>query len=242
MIDFTKNDIYESSELETHLMDITMISDLHGHYPELQGGDLLIIAGDITARDKISEWNIFHKWMTSLDYKKIVYIGGNHDGFLEQCLPTKNFISMNYLDPEDEKYEYLCDSGTEFEGLKIYGSPWTPEFMCWNFMKKRGQELKEVWDKIPMDTDILITHGPPYGILDKVTLSSRGDEFKHAGDEELRIAVERVKPLFHAFGHIHEQGGKKVHLKHEGCDTICVNASIMNEDYEPVNKPIRIEM
>lgn len=231
-------------------MIIDCISDLHGCKPALQGGDLLIIAGDLTARDEYEQHFEFEDWLLLQNYKMKVVIAGNHDGFL-----VKNgkhmFAGAEYLEDSGFEYEYEEEIEEEhkFKGmisykvkrkLKIWGSPWTPEFYDWHFMKKRGPELKEVWDKIPLDTDILITHGPPYGVLDKVDISSRGDEFKHAGCEELRLALERVKPRLHVFGHIHEEGGKQLLFKHQGFNTICVNASIMDEDYNPIHQPIRI--
>ena len=208
-------------------MKIDCISDLHGFKPVLEGGDLLIVAGDLTARDTQEEFNAFCEWIKKQDYKKKVVIAGNHDGIL-----------LDYPYRYIGDAHYLCDSGCEFEGLKIWGSPWTPEFCDWHFMKERGAPIKEKWDLIPDDTDILITHGPPFGILDQVTISSRGrGREKFAGCEELREAMFRVKPKLHVFGHIHSQGGKLVDL----VTTICINAAIMDEDYMPVNKPIRIE-
>lgn len=215
-------------------MRITCIADLHGHLPNLIGGDLLIVAGDLTARDTEKQVDEFGKWLAKQKYDLKVFIGGNHDGFLQ-----KNFVPVECID-----IVYLCDSGTEFEGLKIWGSPWTPEFYDWHFMKKRGPELKAVWDKIPDDVDILVTHGPPYGILDKVVLSGRGDEFKHAGCEELLKRLENIKPKLHVFGHIHSDGGKQLIYKRPGYgvenNTLCVNAAIMDEDYRPINKIINI--
>lgn len=210
-------------------MIIDCISDLHGCKPALQGGDLLIVAGDLTARDKVTEHLAFSGWLGHQKYEKIVLIAGNHDGMMTDWKPF-----------DQDNISYLQDSGTEYKGLKIWGSPWTPTFLNWHFMKDRGAPIKEKWDLIPNDIDILITHGPPYGVLDKVNLSSRGDKFKLAGCEELRLALERVKPKLHVFGHIHSEGGKQLLFKHQGPNTICVNAAIMDEDYNPVNKPIRI--
>lgn len=216
-------------------MKITCISDLHGFYPELPGGDLLIVAGDLTANDK--DYGLFQMWLFQQDYRKIVVIAGNHDGYLEK---EPNIF--------DHPICYLCDSGTEFEGLKIWGSPYTPEFGNWHFMKKRGQEMKEVWDKIPKDVDILITHGPPYGIMDKVFTggttyhSARVPTYDSVGCEELRQRLygESIKPKLHIFGHIHEGYGTCQMLDFPG--VTFVNASIMNEHYQPVNKPINITL
>ena len=205
-------------------MIIDCISDPHGHKPELEGGDLLIVAGDLTARDSKEEMLFFLEWIQGLNYRKIVFIAGNHDGWMQ-----KN-QKIWTLKTEDSDIIYLCDSGAEFEGLKIWGSPWTPTYGCWYFMKNRGDEIKSAWDLIPDDIDILVTHGPPYGILDK------NIDGEHCGCEELREAAFRLSPKLHVFGHIHECGGKTLNT----VLTQYVNASIMNEKYWPVNKPIRI--
>lgn len=207
-------------------MIIDCISDLHGSYPRLEGGDLLIVAGDLTARDTELHHIKFQDWVEQQKYTKKVIVAGNHDGFLAKYGPNM-YVGC----------DYLCDSGTEFEGLKIWGSPWTPEFGDWHFMLPRGRKLKEKWDLIPSDTDILVTHGPPLGILDTVNGTLAKNE--RLGCADLRDAVERVKPKLHVFGHVHGGYGQLL-LKHEGPNTICVNAAIMDESYRPRNKPIRI--
>lgn len=231
-------------------MIIDCISDLHGSFPPLSGGDLLILAGDYTLQDTIPEWIGFFRWLNQQPYRKKVLIAGNHDGFFCDGFPksqkeadelkeVQSFLSdSNEIEKED--FEYLCDSGCEFEGLKIWGSPWTPTFCNWCFMKDRGEPIKEMWDLIPSGTDILITHGPPFGILDQVSLSSRGQgKDRRAGCVDLRNAVERIQPRLHVFGHIHEGYGQTT-LKCTPGDVLCVNASIMDLDYNPVNQPIRI--
>lgn len=201
-------------------MIIDCISDLHGDYPkDLSGGDLLIIAGDITASDLSSQYLRFFSWLDKQDYEKKILVGGNHDGLFAE------------IAPDFGHWNYLCDSGTKFLGLKIWGSPWTPEFSSWHFMLPRGEKLKEKWDLIPSDTDILVTHGPAFGILDKTDYEER------IGCKDLLKAVERVKPKLHVFGHNHGGYGKI-----ERKETIFVNAARMDESYEPVNKPIRVEL
>lgn len=211
-------------------MIIDCISDLHGFLPELSGGDLLIIAGDLTARDELHQYEKFVQWMQYQKYKTIIWIGGNHDGMIEKRLIR--FSSIHNI-------IYLEDSMTIVNDLKIWGSPWTPTFYNWHFMKDRGTAIKEKWDLITEDIDILITHGPPYGILDKVFMSSKANIGNHAGCVDLREAIERIQPKLHVFGHVHEGYGQMT-LKCTPRDIKCVNASIMNENYEPVNKPIRI--
>ena len=226
-------------------MIIDCISDLHGFYPELQGGDLLIVAGDLTARDTFKEYMEFNKWMCKQDYKKIIWIGGNHDGLVEK----KEFDPIHewVMDEDMNRFnsvEYLCNSGTEFEGLKIWGSPYTPTFLNWHFMADRGSDIKKHWDLIPDDIDILVTHGPPYGILDEVERVTKwGTKKFNVGCEELSKALVRVRPKLHVFGHIHEGYGMyRPNLGFVDCPgyPIFVNASHVNENYEPVNAPIRI--
>lgn len=231
-------------------MKIDCISDLHGHHPELPGGDLLILAGDYTGNNRTSQWVSFFSWLKQQQYRKKILIAGNHDGFLESAYPKtqKEADELSELQSfleeqgeEKEDFEYLCDSGTEFEGLKIWGSPWTPTFCNWHFMKERGEELRTQWDLIPEGTDILITHGPPLGILDKVQYSSRALRESHAGCADLRDAVERIQPRLHVFGHIHEAYGEMI-LKCTPKDIRCINCAIMNAWYYPTNKPIHVEL
>lgn len=213
-------------------MIIDCVSDLHGKFPELEGGDLLIMAGDCTSNDRVPAWCKFFEWCDKQEYKHKILIAGNHDGFLSQCIPSSD--TREILGELHEGCEYLCDSGITIEGLKIWGSPWTPTFYDWYFMKDRGADIKAMWDLIPEDTDILITHGPPYGILDT------NKQGHHCGCEELREAVMRVKPTLHIFGHIHGGYGKQTSLWPNGEAVTFINAAHMNEDYEPVNKPIRV--
>lgn len=217
-------------------MKIDCISDLHGSYPKLDGGDLLIVAGDLTGNDRFPQYYQFFKWIANTPYKKRIVIGGNHDGIAEKdgilTIPKGDF-------------EYLQDSGTEYEGIKIWGSPWTPTFYNWHFMKDRGADIRKMWDLIPKDTEILITHGPAFGLCDQVSISSKANNGNHAGCEELRTVIENLPNLrLHVFGHIHEGYGTTI-LKKPGYgaenNVLCVNACIMDCNYDPINKPISIE-
>lgn len=199
------------------LMEIDCIGCLHGDYPQLEGGDLLIVTGDLTARDALIEHVLVTDWMHEQKYKMVVFIAGNHDGRVGDIPRTCDHV------------HYLCDSGAEFGGLKIWGSPWTPEFCNWHFMKKRGSEMKAVWDRIPTDIDILVTHGPPYQILDKA------EDGSEVGCMDLRNWLKDNNPKLHAFSHIHGAYGEvKTDTTH------FVNCSYVNERYKPVNKPIRV--
>lgn len=210
------------------MSDITVISDLHGFFPNLEGGDLLIISGDLTARDKPEEYSDFDHWLSKQNYKKIIVIGGNHDVYLEKNF-SKSTQPFSFA-------EYLCDSGTEFAGLKIFGSPFTRKFTgqnknCMAFSLQSEFQLNDHFNLIPDKIDILITHSPPFGILDECANG-------RVGSEMLRQAIFRVKPRLCCFGHIHEQGGKSIKIG----NTILANASIVDEYYRHVNKPIYVEL
>lgn len=220
-------------------MIVDCVSDLHGFEPKLPGGDLLILAGDHTTNDSVKDWVKFFAWLKRQAYQKIAFIGGNHDNYLAQSV--SDAFAYDVLDLyTDERCVYLCDSGCEFEGYKIWGSPWQLKFRGQNheamaFSVDMEVQLQEYFDMIPDDTDILITHTPPYGILDTTEVGYK----KHrVGSTSLLKRVKEVKPKVHIFGHIHGCGGKR----HETDDTVFVNAAVMNDNYIPVNKYQRLEL
>ena len=214
-------------------MIIDCIGCLHGYLPQLEGdGDLLIVTGDLTARDSSSGYIKFYEWLEKQTYRKKIVIPGNHDGYFEKC----NTFSPSPFG--DDLATYLCNSGTEFEDLKIWGTPHSLWFDQINpkasAFTKHEYELKEIYDQIPDDIDILISHTPFWGILDQNIHGYL------CGSRSLRDTIDRVKPQIFICSHIHEQGGNEIMYKHQGPNTWCVNCSIMNEDYEPINEPIRL--
>jgi len=223
-------------------MDITAISDLHGYYPKLKGGDLLIVAGDLTADSSIEEQISFSKWLFKQRYTKKIVIAGNHDNVLVLSAPGPfAYSSYNEVTTEQTAYaDYLCDSGTEFDGLKIWGSPWTKRFegmnpKCMAFTVDTDEQLAKNWEMIPNDIDILVTHCPPFSVFDAIgpfQMQSVGSKsLLHVYHSHHRIKL-------HIFGHIHENGGRKMQLN--SSMPIMVNASHVNEHYEPVNTPVNI--
>lgn len=220
-------------------MIIDCIADLHGFFPETEGGDILIVAGDLTATDTAIEYGHFGAWMDRQNYKKKILIAGNHDNYFE----SKGYESIVDI-YHSINIDYLCDSDTEFEGLKIWGSPWTSQFPginphCCAFTCYFGCDtdewLEEKWAMIPRDTDILITHSPSFGNYDWVK-NKDGTIGTSVGSMSLWMHCLEIRPKLHVFGHIHEAYG---HSKHANGIEI-VNASHVNERYKPVNKPIRI--
>ena len=212
-------------------MRIVCMADTHSSFED-QGtrmlpvpeGDLLIHAGDATLEGRIGEVDRHLRWMSSLPHRHKVMIAGNHDFLFEMNSDLARSMVPRGI-------TYLQDEEVEIEGLRIYGSPWTPRFFNWAFNLDRGLPLEAAWSRIPEGIDILVTHGPPFGILDFV---QRGE---HAGCKDLRDAVERIKPRLHVFGHIHSGHG---YMALGG--TTFVNASIVNEAYDPVWEAFTIDL
>lgn len=210
-------------------MRIVCISDTHLFHERpgfkeqvvIPDGDLLIHAGDGTFTGKPYEVKLWMEWMASLPHQKKVMIAGNHDWLFQ-----KNMTFARSMIPDS--IIYLEDDMKEVSGFKIYGSPWTPYFLNWAFNLQRGHRIREKWNKIPRDTDILVTHGPPMGILDQVP------DGEHVGCKDLKDIVRRIKPKLHVFGHIHHGGPNLVKTE----STTFVNASVLGEDYRPNISPI----
>jgi Icc-related predicted phosphoesterase len=215
---------------------ITFISDTHTKHEKLNGfldgGDILIHSGDLTGRGYITEIENFMKWYDKINnYDTKIFIAGNHDfGFQDENEKLRGLLTgYKTIDYLEDEYMGIVD-GDEPE-IKIWGTPWQPEFHNWAFNLPRGEKLKEKWDLIPVDTDILITHGPPFGKLDYVQYDNI-----NVGCEELMKRVEEIKPKIHVFGHIHSGYG----YVFDG-NTHYINAAVLNERYEYRNKPITID-
>lgn len=220
---------------------ITVLSDTHTKHHQIEsqslpGGNLIIHSGDLmNSGYKKSEITDFLSWFDSLNqYDAAVFIAGNHDRFFEsKPAEVKEILSnvwSTYL--EDNTLIYINKEQTQ--GCMIYGSPWQPEFYSWAFnLPRRGLGLMSKWEAIPKDTDILITHGPPQDHLD---MSGPPYNEPHLGCELLREKVDEQPPKIHVFGHIHGGYGYKFHN-----GTHFFNASILNERYEYINKPVTFD-
>lgn len=204
---------------------ITFIADTHGYHNHLalDQCDILVHCGDFTRTGSMADALEFLNWFEAQPAAGKVLIAGNHDWIAEQ--------NPSWMDTETSArgIHYLQDSGIELAGLKFWGSPITPEFNNWAFNRVRGRDIARHWKCIPADTEILITHGPPNGILDLV---KRGNI--RVGCVDLRYELQnRVYPMIHAFGHIHEQYGTWRNARTE-----FINASICNDILRPVNYPV----
>jgi Icc-related predicted phosphoesterase len=189
--------------------------------------DMIIHSGDLSMRGTEFEIDKFLKWYSSLPYKYKILICGNHDFLFEKQRTIAQELLARY-----PNITYLESSEVVIEGIKIYGEPRQPWFHDWAFNVERGEKIKRYWDAIPDDTDILVTHGPPKGILD---MTMRGDQ---VGCEDLLQRIWELKNLrLCQFGHIHEDAGyefiSNVHF---------VNASVLNLRYQLQNRPMIFEI
>lgn len=222
-------------------MKIVALSDTHLDHPDMSSywGDMIIHCGDVSCRGYLNEIESFLKWYSSLSqFKYKIMIPGNHDRYFEsqweECkklCDTAGIICLN-------------DSGIEIEGIKIWGSPITPEFCNWAFNRKRGEEIQKHWNLIPNNVNILITHGPPMNIGDLAIIKEskwrttlRGERkveyLKDVGCENLRKKVDEIKPKYHLFGHIHEGYGI-----FKGKYTTFINCAHLNRNQIADNPPV----
>jgi len=184
-------------------MKIWAVSDTHGNHSSLvvpPDVDCLIFAGDATNYRNIFQNEVefydFKQWLFDLPIKHKILIAGNHDTWATK---KYNIDDLKYNNVVYLEHEYF-----ELDDLTIFGSPYTPVFNDWNFMVKKDK-ISRYWDDLNENIDILVTHGPPKGILD---LSHNHEEvLERCGDSALQKKVDKIKPLFHIFGHIHDSPG-----------------------------------
>lgn len=197
-------------------MKIVCISDTHtvSLKQKLPKGDMIIHAGDFCNTGSVDDVMDFNEWFSRLPYRYKICVAGNHDIlFEENIILAGGLLASNII--------YLQDTGVIIEGIKFWGSPWQHPFCNWAF-NRPGNILKEKFEQIPNDTNVLITHAPPFGILDKLP------GYDHIGEKELRDVVFKVRPKYHIFGHIHSAAGiDKISLR----GTTFINASLLDEDY-----------
>lgn len=224
-------------------MAVTVISDTHERHDKLKlrGGDLLIHCGDWTWTGGHTQTLAFLNWFARQKYKHKVLVAGNHDRIMDRKL-TPGAPSI----PMPDGVTYLENSGTEVMGYKIWGSPYSRKFHQWAFMHNNDDEAAATWEQMPEDISILITHGPPHGIFDKVAadLGEGGtilpDGTKSVGCKLLRNMVDYIEDsalLLHCFGHVHERHGV-CHID----GVTYVNASMFDHRHLPAHGPVDLRI
>lgn len=201
-------------------LKIVCLADTHTEHKiiKVPPGDVLIFAGDAEFRTILDVVN-FNQWLGTLPHQYKIAIGGNHDFFAERNYATTKSTLTNAIYLENE--EYILPNG-----MKLWASPYTKRFYDWAFMLD-DDKIGELWAKIPDDTDILVTHGPAYGINDIGIF-----KYGHVGDKALAERIKQIHPKYHICGHIHRGYGITKLNK-----TSYINCSVMDEDYQVVNKP-----
>lgn len=214
------------------------MSDTHTYLGKildrLPEADLLIHCGDALSRGSLEEFNRFCKTLNNIykRYDAIFYTAGNHDIHVE----TFPILCKEIFQNNVPNGNLLLDEMVNYNGLNIYMSPWTPRFFDWAWMYDR-KDGKRTWNKIPDETDILITHGMPYGILDKSGFIMGDEVDQHVGCKDLLERIQQINPMIYAGGHLHHGFGNET-INH----TLYLNASICDEQYIPNRNPWLVEV
>lgn len=218
-------------------MRIVILSDTHGLHKKMvhpiPDGDVLIHPGDCLMYGKIHELVEFNEWIGSFPHDIKILIAGNHDFCFEEMASLCRRTLTNAI--------YLENEGLSHGGLLFWGSPCQPEFLNWAF-NSTPEQLLRYWKMIPKNTDVLITHCPPRGILDKAVRetinfsNNRSNVWESVGCEVLRPFVDDLPIKLNVFGHIHSSYGVEV-----VAGKTFVNAAICDENYTPCRKPIVVD-
>lgn len=207
-------------------MKLVLMADNHNYYDDIKvpDGDVLIHAGDYSGMGTIPELVTFNKWLGSLPHVCKIFVPGNHDGLFETDQPFAMGLLNNAIT--------LIDNEFVWKGIKFYGTPCQPFFNNWHFNVSDEAKRTETFDKIPDTTNVLITHCPPYGILDKTKAG------EYCGDPILKNRISYLRALrLNVFGHIHEASGTK-----RLAPVTYANASVTDEKYNLTKQPIVFEI
>lgn len=219
----TRTEISEPNQRKKKTLRLVCLGDTHGFHRRLvlPPGDILIHSGDFMVDGKsVEEIDDFNAWLGSLPYRHKLVVAGNHDRLFDDHPKLARAHLTNAI--------YLQDSGVTLEGLKFWGSPVNSVGGDWAFSRDLTVKIRKHWNLIPDDTDVLVTHEPPFGTLDKTHILA-----KHRGCNYLLGAVRRVQPKLHVFGHIHGGYGKEVAW---GGVTL-VNCAVVDNDRQLTNPP-----
>jgi Icc-related predicted phosphoesterase len=211
-------------ERRSQMTSLCIISDTHRKHREvtIPDCDILIHCGDFCSFQcaDLRTLDDADSWFAESPAKHVVCIGGNHDFLLQ----SREFRFAHA--------QFLEDTLVEVAGLSIYGSPWCPDLAGFAY-HATSAELLERWRQIPMGVDILITHTPPFGLLDLPTSGAI-----HLGCPLLREELDRIRPRVHVFGHVHASHGM-----YQTPETHYINAAVVGgPDFEVRNAPTVIHL
>lgn len=227
-------------------MKIAAISDIHNRQEKMkpiEPVDLIIVAGDYTGQGLTSEVKNFHRWLNKQPAKHKLVVQGNHELYVESAFTNAKATAQE----ECPDVIFVEHELVVIEGIKIFCSAWTPYFHRWAYNAHRslGEAqhdqlpfIKDKWDDIPMDIDVLVTHGPPRGILDQVYYVDGVTPRDRVGCDHLLEKLVQIPTLkHHIFGHIHSSHGE---MEFKGIKFY--NVSICGETYYPDYEPTYFEV
>lgn len=205
-------------------MRLVCLADTHNKHEQLclPDGDVLIHAGDCTDGGSKQESKAFLEWFSQQKHPHKILVPGNHDFYFEKNENIPHIPSNINL---------LIDKGITLNGIQFWGSPVTPGNSNWAFQRERGKQISKHWDMIPENTDVIISHTPPYGILDDVRNGIK------MGCEELMAKIKIIAPTLHLFGHIHHGAGsvKRNNIRF-------MNATILDEQNRIMHSPVIFDL
>lgn len=209
--------------IRKQMPSLCIISDTHRKHREvtIPDCDILIHCGDFCSfqRSDLQTLDDADAWFAESPATHVVCVGGNHDFPLQ----SREFRFAHAL--------FLEDALAVVAGLTIYGSPWCPDLSGFAYYATSDQ-LLERWRQIPAGIDVLITHTPPFGILDLPTSGT-----VNLGCRHLREELKRIRPKLHVFGHVHASHGMN-----KTPDTDYINAAIVGgQNFEVRHTPTVIE-
>ena len=201
-------------------MKLVCLADTHNKHDQIviPDGDVLIHAGDCTDGGSKQESKAFLEWFSLQKHKHKILVPGNHDFYFEK---------KPHLDIVPDNIHVLIDKAISIDGIYFWDSPVTPGSGNWAFQKERGNQIAKHWDLIPENTDVIISHTPPYGILDDLRNGIK------MGCEELTRKIKSTKPKIHLFGHIHHGAGsvKRNNIRF-------MNATVLDEKNRIMHSPM----
>lgn len=237
------------------MLRLVLFADTHGQHGRLESslavpdGDVLIFAGDACSAGTAGEWKSFCRWFGELPHEHKIIVPGNHDWVMQGARPEwgvsarygPTTISVARRRAEDAGAVVLMDDKAYLAGLAFWGSPWMQFFNHWAFnLPRGGRYLAEVWSRIPLGTDVLVTHCPAFGRLD------RTDTGDHVGCEILAerldaLDAEGLGPRLHVHGDIHEAAGMAAPPV-GAPGRMTVNAAVLDGAYRLARSPVVVDL
>lgn len=207
--------------IKDRIVKVVAMSDAHWNFPfiNVPDCDIFMYCGDWSGAGTMNEHIKFCNWLNGINARYKLIVPGNHDMY---CYKYQDMAGSML---RGSNAILLIDKQVECLGINIYGTPWSPRFGDWGFMRSED-DLFKYFKNIPRGTHFLLTHTPPNGILD---LSGT----VHIGSTSLVKALRCNTVPYHFFGHNHTPGKFTNSSKTRNY----FNVSVCDDDYKVVNEP-----